>query len=193
MILKHGFFKKFSSDRGTHFDNQLITSICTLLKIDKQHSSAYHPQSQGQPERYNKTFKTALRHYINDTLSNWSALVAPITFTYNSSKQTTTDFSPFFLLHGYEPDTDISANLPISEQNPLLDSIKKLTEIRSTIPDIIREAQLKEKIRYDKSHLPICFKPGDKVMVTRTRSTSKLEPLYTGPHTVISKESNLNI
>ncbi|PHT96238.1 hypothetical protein BC332_34836 [Capsicum chinense] len=134
-----------------------------------------------------------LHGYEPDTdITARSALVAPITFAYNSSKQATTGFSPFFLLHGYEPDTDITANLPESEPCALLESIKRLIEIRSTIPDIIRNAQLKDKVRYDRNRLPFVFKPGDKVMVTRTRSNSKLEPLYTGPHTVLSKESKVN-
>lgn len=55
------FFFRFSppeqlhSDQGRQFESQLIAEICKLLGIKKTHTTAYHPQSDGLVERFNRT------------------------------------------------------------------------------------------------------------------------------------------
>lgn len=66
-IVSHwGSFRQFSSDRGTHFKNKLVSIILENLGIKQVYSTAYSPESQGFVERVNGILRSALKNYIND-------------------------------------------------------------------------------------------------------------------------------
>ena len=193
VIAQKGFFRTFSTDRGTHFENELISQLCSQLKTSKQHSTAYRPQCQGLVERLNQTYVNVLKHYTNENNSNWSNILPLVNFTYNSHIQSATGYSPFYLVHGYEPDSSLTASIPDpTPPSDLLESIESLIKIRKELPEIIEKVQNKYKARYDKSHVPLELTPGSQVYVTLTQSNSKLAPLYKGPFMVTRKISDLN-
>ena len=68
------------------------------LQVKHLLSTAYHPQTDGQTESQNQTLEIALRAYINEDLSNWSILLPGFTLAYNSTPNSSTGFSPSFLL-----------------------------------------------------------------------------------------------
>ena len=55
------FFFQFSppeqlhTDHGRQFESKLVAEACKLLGIDKTRTTAYHPQSDGLVERFNRT------------------------------------------------------------------------------------------------------------------------------------------
>ena len=51
----YGWPDKILTDRGTSFENILFKEICDLAKVKKLRTSSYHPQTNGQCERFNKT------------------------------------------------------------------------------------------------------------------------------------------
>jgi transposase InsO family protein len=53
------------SDRGPQFNNNFWAHACELLGMDKRMSSAFHPQTDGQTERTNRTLEEMLRAYIS--------------------------------------------------------------------------------------------------------------------------------
>jgi Integrase zinc binding domain/Integrase core domain len=55
IICRHGCPKILLSDRGTSFCNELVDSLCQLITIRHRLSSAYHSQTNGLTERFNKT------------------------------------------------------------------------------------------------------------------------------------------
>ena len=52
-----GVPKVIHTDRGTEFENQLITDLCKLLGVRKSRSSPYYPQGDGIVERLFRTVK----------------------------------------------------------------------------------------------------------------------------------------
>ena len=50
----YGIPRHVISDRDPHFTAQFIKGVCTLLNIDQNISTAYHPQTDGQSERANQ-------------------------------------------------------------------------------------------------------------------------------------------
>ena len=52
-------------DRNRQFVNILWKKICKILDIERELSTAYHPQIDGATERMNQTVETFLRFYIN--------------------------------------------------------------------------------------------------------------------------------
>ena len=70
-------------------------------------TSTYHPQSNGLDERFNQTLKSSLQRLVNSNQNNWDDLLDEVLFSYRTSRQDSTKFTPFFLMHGRE------ARLPI--------------------------------------------------------------------------------
>src|SRR5882724_2382960 len=62
---KHGTMTDIDSDWGKHFISCFWRSLCQLLGIKANLSTAYHPETDGQTERVNQILEQYLRMYIN--------------------------------------------------------------------------------------------------------------------------------
>jgi hypothetical protein len=101
VVLKFGTPTKFLTDQGTMFVSNLIHDICEILGVIKMETSAYHPQTDGQTERFNKTLLNMLSHYSSNR--NWDEYLDFAIFAYNSSPHDGSKYSPFFLNFGRDP------------------------------------------------------------------------------------------
>ena len=52
---KYGFPKKIVTDQGTNFESKLFMKLCQVVKITKLRTTSYHPQTNGNCERFNAT------------------------------------------------------------------------------------------------------------------------------------------
>ncbi|MBW0523774.1 hypothetical protein O181_063489 [Austropuccinia psidii MF-1] len=53
-LSKHGLPVIIDSDRGSSFVSSFWTQLCQQLKISRDHSTAFHPEADGQTERVNQ-------------------------------------------------------------------------------------------------------------------------------------------
>ena len=106
-ICRYGVPKAIISDQGSSFKNQLMESLSKLLGFHHILCTPYHPQSNGQTERFNATFVIQLAKLTDRESNNWDQHLQSIVFAYNTGLHSTTNFSPFELLFGRQ------ANLPI--------------------------------------------------------------------------------
>lgn len=60
----HGMPNSIVSDRGSNWTGQFWRAFCKLAKVEQRLSTAYHPQTDGGPERYNQEIQAYLRAYI---------------------------------------------------------------------------------------------------------------------------------
>ena len=63
---RHGLPDLLLSDQENAVDGQKMRDMCRRYGIRKIHSSAYHPQGDGQSERSIQSFKTLLRCILED-------------------------------------------------------------------------------------------------------------------------------
>ena len=54
-VSHYGFPDKIISDQGRNFESQLIKDLCKIGNVDKIRTTPYHPMTNGQCERFNKT------------------------------------------------------------------------------------------------------------------------------------------
>ena len=52
-IVYYGLPKKILMDQGQNFESQLVADLCELMGTQKVQTSPYHPQTNGQWERFN--------------------------------------------------------------------------------------------------------------------------------------------
>ena len=71
--------------------------------VEKLRTSPYHPQTNGQCERFNGTLLNMLGTLTPEQKKDWKSHVPALVHAYNCTRNTATGFSPYFLLFGREP------------------------------------------------------------------------------------------
>ena len=94
--------EQLHSDQGRQFKAVVITEMCKLLHIEKTRTTPYHPQSDGLVERFNRTLGDMLVTAVEKHPFQWEEHVSKVVMAYNTSKQSTTGYSPFYLMFGRE-------------------------------------------------------------------------------------------
>ena len=60
-------------------------------------STSYHPQTNGQIERWNSTLVTQITKYSNTDQNNWDTFLLSAVYAYNNDIDSSTRFSPYQL------------------------------------------------------------------------------------------------
>jgi transposase InsO family protein len=88
---------KHLSDNGGQFTSKFFQKCCTLLGIKQGFTTTYHPQCNGQVERFNRTILAQLRAYVGEYQNDWDLYHEALTFAYNTQVHTSTGISRFEL------------------------------------------------------------------------------------------------
>ncbi|GFU68115.1 retrovirus-related Pol polyprotein from transposon 412 [Trichonephila clavipes] len=153
IVLRHGAPRVIITDRGAVFRSRLVSSLVDLCNIDHRFTTAYHPQTNGLTERFNKTLADMLSMYVDVEQKNWDEILPFVTFAYNTAKQETTGFTPFYLLHGREAETTLDTMLPFCPNDFDDNNITKIAARAEESRQLARvhslRAQDKDRRRYD--------------------------------------------
>ena len=103
VISRHGVPVELLSDRGSAFLSHLMKEVCQLLGIHRVNTTAYHPQTDGLVERFNRTLIDMLAKRVERNGNDWDTQLPYVLFAYRASLQESTGESPFFLMHGRDP------------------------------------------------------------------------------------------
>ncbi|GAA0174021.1 hypothetical protein LIER_27498 [Lithospermum erythrorhizon] len=177
-------------------DRDKIFIIFKLQGTKLLHSTAYHPQMDGQSEVVNRCLETYLRCYASDQPRNWMRWLAWAEYWYNTSFHTASKHTPFKVVYGRDPPSLIRYQRGITP----ISSIDEMLEERDVILDDLRmhllRAQQKMKDTADKKRRDGQFSIGDKVFVKlkpyrqkslAARRNEKLSPRFYGPFLVLSR------
>lgn len=89
------------SDRGSNWTGRFWRRFCVLAGIKQRLSTAYHPQTDGGPERTNQEIEAYLRAYISFLQGDWGRWIPTAQLALNGRESTAIKMSPFFVQHGY--------------------------------------------------------------------------------------------
>ena len=191
---KHGVPHDIVSDRGKLFVSKFWESLCKLLSIKSNLSTAYHPETDGQTERVNQVLEQYLRFYINYQQDDWVSLLPLAEFAYNNTPHSATQVSPFFANKGYHPKFEIGVeNVSSYAAQQVAEDLGSLHEylkeqIQATIGQYVRATA-------DRRIPPPEFKVGSKVWlnaknIKTKRPMKKLDHRRLGPFKIVKQISS---
>ncbi|UYV72237.1 hypothetical protein LAZ67_9002287, partial [Cordylochernes scorpioides] len=167
VVFKHGAPRELITDRGRSFQAKVVNELTKMCGMSHYFTMAYHPQTNGLTERLNKTLVDMLSMYVDVDQKNWDSVLPFITFAYNTARQETTGFSPFFLVHGREAETMLDALFPYQpdygEDEHISHLMMDAEEARQLARLQTLKAQAIDKERYDSRYKPVYYDVGDLV------------------------------
>ena len=102
VVKYHGLPRSIISDRDSRFMSAFWEQLCSLLNMKLRHSSAVHPQTNGQTERMNATIQQLLRVAQYED-RQWLDVLDIVEMAVNNAYLVDSDFSPFYLTYGFHP------------------------------------------------------------------------------------------
>ena len=200
VVCRHGVMEVLGSDRGSGFVSQLAGEIYAMLGIKRIKTTAYHPQSNGVVEIFNKTLKTSLKLWANENQNDWDELLPFVAFAYHTTYHTGIQEVPFYLNHGRTARvttndiTDRLSQTTWSVHAYAADLAAKLSKTHERVTEIMKQVN-ENRLEEDAIKLPT-YEIGEKVLlfdVTTPKGLSrKLVNRWKGPYIIISKQSEVN-
>src|SRR6266481_4538682 len=164
------------SDRDPRFTSHFGNALSEKLGIERNLSTAFHPQTDGLSERKNQWIEQYLRLVTSNDPKGWTHWLALATTVHNNRINVTTGLSPNQILFGYNP--TLNSDKVLQTHNALVESrIQTMTKNRAdTIRALNRVAnqkgpppaqfRLREQVWLDASHLKL---PHQKAKLTLKR------------------------
>ena len=103
----HNVFLKYGvgeilTDNGLEFKNELLSEICRLMGVARCFTTSYQPCTNAACERSHAAVNFMLAKCVNDNHRDWDEWLPQVAFCYNASVHESTEYTPFFLMHGTE-------------------------------------------------------------------------------------------
>jgi transposase InsO family protein len=199
IVCRYGCPRTLLSDRGGEFLSELSDETYKLMNIKKLNTSGYRPQTNGMVEKFNHTLVQSISQYISADQRDWDDFLPFACFQYRSSKNETTNESPYYLL--FYRDMKMPLDRVYSHDEQFTSSVEYLKEVtgRFRAAKIIfekqREAMEGEKKQFNDSiRKTINFDIGEVVLILKRYikkgHVKKLTHLWRGPYVVVNKYPN---
>jgi hypothetical protein len=206
-VLAKEWFQKFGpplrihSDQGRDFEAAIVKDLCRLYGIKRSHSTAYHPEGNGQCERFNRTLHDLLRTLPPEHKAQWPLYIGDLVFAYNTTPHSSTGHSPFYLLYGrdaklqwdlligdeqdMEPIADVDSWVTIHQQ--------RLQSAYSVARRRLEHAAQQRKLWFDKRAKEAPIEVGTRVYIrNRPPGRNKIQDAYKAEvYKVINKKDNI--
>lgn len=194
VVRHHGLPRAIVSDRDPRFTSIFWQSLWKQLGTKLLMSTAFHPQTDGQTERQNRTLEETLRAYVNYQQDDWDDRLAAAEISYNSSVHASTGFSPFFLNYGYHPHLplDVAVSSTNVSNNPT--AADRIARLHASIEDAkssLLKAQARQTHYANLKRRELTFRVGDLVLLSTEHltlkdkdRTKKLMSKYIGPFSI---------
>lgn len=200
-VCRFGAPETLHSDQGRNFESKLMQEMCILLGIRKTRTTPYHPQSDGQVERFNRTLASMLSNYVADNHKDWDVHLPRVLMAYRSSEHETTRYSPFFLMFGREVrlPVDVMFGRCPQEQGGTTEYVDKLRRTLENAHERVRQnlqvAQRRQKDHYDVRAYGEKYAAGDRVWLhvpaIKKGQTAKFASSWDGPYEVLEPLSEV--
>lgn len=155
-------------DNAGNFRAKFMLEVHRRLGITSKATTTYHPQTNGQVERHNRTILAALRKYVGDHPSDWDEYTDALTYGYNSHVHSSTGFTPFELVLSrtpaplsVEPQSKAAAKTPRETRMKWLEKVTQATKLAR---ERIAAAQKRTKTNFDTHTRPALNESNQAIM-----------------------------
>ena len=199
-ISRYGTCREIHSDQGSNFESKLFKEMCSLLGIEKTRTTPFHPQGDGQVERFNATLKTILSKIIAVHNDDWDVHLPYAMMAYRSSVHDSTGETPNMLMFGREtelpidivtdptPDKYFSKDTCQSHVQYAIELEARLWEAHQRVRDATKQAFSHQKRQYDRWAGQKSYKKHDLVWLHSPKKlqgkTPKLQCPWQGPYVI---------
>ena len=191
VVRHHGLPISIVSDRDPRFTSNFWRSLWHLTGTTLAMSTAYHPQTDGQTERTNRTLEDMLRAVTSYEQDDWDEKLVTIEIAYNNSTQASTGYSPFYLNGGQHPHLPITTATrhddDSASSNPTAnDFLRNITNSLIKARENIQAAQERQTKYANQHRREVTFHLGDQVLLSTANIRNqdrapKLSPRFIGP------------
>ncbi|KAJ1126083.1 hypothetical protein NDU88_004496 [Pleurodeles waltl] len=175
LIPRFWFLISLESDRGSHFNNEVVKLLCTALKIEQKLHCSYRLEASGLVEQMNGTLKSRMAKMCAATNLKWPDALPLVLMSMRNTPNKKMGLSPHDVLMGRAmrlPTVPANALVNITD-DMVLDYCKGLADVvRSFSHQVI-------------NNLGHNLKAGDLVVIKKHVRKSCLEPHWKGPYQVI--------
>src|SRR5215212_340831 len=95
----HGLPKVIVSNWDSKFTSWFWRTLFEHLGTKLAMSTAFHPQTDGQTERMNRTLEDMLRAFVNYKQDDWDTYLSAAEFAYNSAPNASMGMTPFKMVY----------------------------------------------------------------------------------------------
>jgi hypothetical protein len=156
-------FKRHISDRGSQFVARFWEQLHASLRTHLIHSSAYHPQKDGQTEWVNQILEDMLRACVMEYSGSWDKNLQWAEFSYNNSYQESLKMAPFEALYGRQCHTPLNWIEPIEKAIFSPDIVVEAEATVRRIQENLKVAKVHQESYANKRRRPLQFEAGDHV------------------------------
>ena len=178
-----------------------MKDICQVFMINKTRTSPYHPQGNGQVEKFNRVIADTISKYCAEKPQEWGLYLPHVNFVYDTTVHKTLGTTPFSMFYLREAQYPIDLFYPKPTGDPRLEIgevgaalIDKLYEVHSHAQLTIGKEQRRQKDYYQRKVHGESFKAGDRVWLLRPhKAKSRTFHLpWHGSYGVLSQTSEVN-
>ena len=202
VVRLHGVPESIVSDRDTRFTSNFWKSLWSQFGTKLHMSTAFHPQTDGQTERANRTLEESLRSYVSINHDDWDDHLPLLEFAVNNSKATSTGQSSFYLNYGEHPRLPIDNLIPDSNVEEVQSMLNRLKDNVQLAKQELIKSQINQAKYANNKRRDFVFKVGEKVLLSTNRKlngeekyinfitkgpANKLNPKYIGPFEIIDR------
>ena len=102
IMMRFGPPESIVTDNGTEWLNKFFEALCKLFVINKINISSYHPSSNGQTERYNRSIIQIIRS-ITSSINEWSDALETACMALNSAYHPAIADTPYYVMFKQDP------------------------------------------------------------------------------------------
>ena len=193
---RHGTPTRMQSDNAPNLTAEVSNEFLKAANVTKMTSTGGHPRTQGLVERQNRTLLTLLRVFCSRRLRDWDQCLDEVMGAYNSTRHATTGFSPYMLTRGVEKVIPLTflypefASKSFETHEAYVDHVlARQQEIHDLVRRNTHQAQLRQKLKYDRAIQARAYQPGELVWIfcryVPQKGSPKLMRAWRGPHKIV--------
>jgi hypothetical protein len=186
VVRLHGLPLKLISDRGSQFKGNFTRELTRLLGTRQALSTAFHPRTDGQTERTNRTLEDMLRAYVSPAHDDWDDLLDSAEFAINNAWQASIQNTPFFVNYGQHPLTPLTADVESAVPSAAR-FVRQRQETLERAKECLMRAQDRQREQTNRKRREVSYAVGQEVLLStrnielKAPGAEKLMPKWIGP------------